>query len=134
MLEDLRTLLATLHVPDGQVRYEEFETAVAAAALNAPAASAPPSVDADSDAYRVTFASTGRVGTATSRQTLLEAAEASGVAIVSSCRAGVCQSCRTRLTGGRADCRSDMLAPDDRDAGFILPCVSWAQSDCVLDA
>ena len=66
--------------------------------------------------------------------TLLESAEAEGVAIVSSCRSGVCQSCRTRLTSGDADCRSDVLDPDDRAAGFVLPCVTWPNGDCVLEA
>ncbi len=66
--------------------------------------------------------------------TLLDAAESAGVAISSSCRAGVCQSCRTRLLEGEADCRSDLLDPDDRAAGFILPCVSWPTADCVLEA
>ena len=66
--------------------------------------------------------------------TLLEAAEREGVRIASSCRAGVCQACRTRLAQGDADCRSSVLDPEDRAAGFILPCVSWATSDCVLEA
>ncbi len=66
--------------------------------------------------------------------TLLEAAEAEGVAIPSSCRSGVCQACRTRLKDGQADCRSDVLDPEDRDAGFILPCVTWALGDCELEA
>jgi ferredoxin len=51
-----------------------------------------------------------------------------------SCRSGVCQSCRTRVVEGRVDCRSDVLDPADRDAGFVLPCVSWAVSDCTLEA
>ena len=131
MLEDLQVLLASLRVPEPQVHLEQFETAVAATALQ-PAAAAPGA--APGGAFTVTFATSGRTGSAGSRQTLLETAEAAGVTITSSCRAGVCQACRTRLADGRADCRSDMLAPDDREAGFILPCVTWAQSDCVLEA
>ena len=53
---------------------------------------------------------------------------------MSSCRSGVCQSCRTRLKAGDADCRSDVLDPDDRAAGFVLPCVTWPNGDCVLEA
>jgi ferredoxin-NADP reductase len=134
MLEDARALLASLGVPAGQVHFEAFETAAAAAVLNASVAEAAPRLAPSTGNYRVTFTSTQRVGTSSSQQTLLETAEAAGVAIVSSCRSGVCQSCRTRLSGGLVDCRSDMLAADDREAGFILPCVSWAQSDCALEA
>jgi hypothetical protein len=31
-------------------------------------------------------------------------------------------------------CRSSVLDPEDSAAGFILPCVSWATTDCVLEA
>lgn len=133
MIEGLRDLLRALGVPAAQVRYEQFETAVAASQVN-PAAQGDPAAPVAAGAVRVTFASSGRSTSAPSSQTLLETAESEGVDIISSCRAGVCQSCRTRLTSGNADCRSDMLDPEDRAAGFILPCVTWPQGDCVLDA
>jgi len=138
MMEGMTTLLSGIGVPVSQIRFEHFETAIAAAQVN-------PSVQADRierapaaasevDAYRVTFEASGRAATATAAMTLLDAAEAEGVTIPSSCRSGVCQACRTRLKDGEADCRSDVLDPDDRDAGYILPCVTWAASDCVLEA
>jgi len=110
---------------------------VAAASIHAPTEPETRTVvndDAARGTYRVTFAASGREASTDHRTSLLETAEAAGVAIASSCRAGVCQSCRTRLTDGDADCRSDMLDPEDRAKGFILPCVSWATADCVLDA
>ena len=61
-------------------------------------------------------------------------AEAEGIAIASSCRSGVCQACRTRVADGDVDCRSSVLDAGDRADGFILPCVSWPQSDVVLEA
>ena len=67
-------------------------------------------------------------------QSLLEAAEGAGAADPSSCRAGVCMTCRTRLLEGEVDCPSDSLDDADRDAGYILPCVSYAKGDCALDA
>lgn len=134
MIADLRTALADLGVPAGQVRYEQFETAVAASQLNAAAPRAVSGVPAPSDAVTLTFERSGVSVSARSSMTLLESAEAEGVAIVSSCRSGVCQSCRTRLMAGDADCRSDVLDPDDRAAGFVLPCVTWPNGDCVLEA
>ena len=67
-------------------------------------------------------------------QTLLETAELEGVAIASSCRAGICQACRTRVSDGQADCRSAVLDDADRKAGYVLPCVTFATGDCVLEA
>ncbi|HEX6975983.1 MAG TPA: iron-sulfur cluster-binding domain-containing protein, partial [Vicinamibacterales bacterium] len=134
MIEEMRGVLASLGVPAPQVRYEQFETAVAASQVNLAGSRAETPAQGRASSVRVTFSSSGRTASASSSQTLLETAESEGVAIVSSCRSGVCQSCRTRLTSGDADCRSDMLDPDDRAAGFILPCVTFPHGDCVLDA
>jgi ferredoxin-NADP reductase len=132
MIDEVGVMLATLGVPAEQIRSERFETAVAASVLN-PAA--PPNVTASAGGtYRINFTVSGKATVNTPTRTILEAAEAEGIAIPSSCRAGVCQACRTRVTSGEADCRSDMLADDDRRAGFILPCVSWAASDCAVEA
>jgi len=138
MLAEMTRLLGELGVPAPQVRFEQFETAVAASLVNqaveATTAEGAPTSGTASQSYRVTFAESGRSATTTASMTLLEAAEAEGVVIPSSCRSGVCQACRTRLKGGQADCRSDVLDPDDREAGFVLPCVTWATSDCELEA
>ena len=131
MMTDMERLLVTAGVPPSQIRSEKFETAVAATVLNAPA---PAAAATHRSTFQVTFSATGLTSHASGSQTLLETAEAEGVAITSSCRSGVCQACRTRLAEGEVDCQSTVLDADDRAAGFILPCVSWAQSDCVLEA
>jgi ferredoxin-NADP reductase len=136
MLEAMKTMLKELNVPDAQVRYEQFDTAIAASLVNPAAAAAPrPATSrSNSGAFQVSFTTSGITATAAAGRTLLETAEAEGVSMLSSCRAGVCQACRTRVSSGTVDCRSDVLAPEDREAGFVLPCVSWAASDCELEA
>jgi ferredoxin-NADP reductase len=139
MMAAMRDLLTAEGVPDDQVRSEKFDTAMAATILNAPASDRVGSVAASSNGgptgeYQITFAGSGRNARASRSQTLLEAAEAEGISLAFSCRSGVCQACRTRLSDGDVDCRSSVLDAEDRAAGFILPCVSWAQSDCVLEA
>ena len=134
MIADLRAVLVGLGVPENQVRFEQFDTAVAASLVNTAPSQRIESGEAARPAVRVTFEASGRSVMALPSHTLLETAEAEGVPIVSSCRAGVCQSCRTRLVAGAADCRSDVLDPEDRAAGFILACVSWPTGDCVLEA
>ena len=137
MMTAMTELLTAEGVPASQIRLENFDTALAATQINAPAATvqtAAPRSSAGTTQYEITFATTGRAVTSDGTHTLLEMAEAEGVAIPSSCRSGVCQACRTRVADGDVDCQSSVLDPDDRAAGFILPCVSWAQSDCVLEA
>jgi ferredoxin-NADP reductase len=136
MMAAMDEMLRAEGVPAAQIRSEQFETAVAAALVNAQSgahASDAPRVSGGTNGCSVTFSITGRSTTALSSQTLLEAAEAIGIDIPSSCRSGVCQACRTRLTEGDADCQSSVLDPADRDAGFVLPCVTWAKTDCVLE-
>jgi ferredoxin len=135
MMTAMEQMLIAEGVPADQVRSEKFDTAMAATALNPQQAAVhgAPGEGGDGD-FEITFATSGRKLRSPESQTLLEAAETEGISIASSCRSGVCQACRTRLTEGAVDCRSSVLDADDRAAGFILPCVSWAQSDCVLEA
>lgn len=138
MLSDLTTVLTSLGAPPSQVRFEQFETAVAASLVNTTATNRAPEPSEGTSAvpggFRITFAASGRSGVASGSTTLLDVAESEGVTIPSSCRSGVCQACRTRLSDGEADCRSNVLDPDDRHAGFVLPCVTWPTSDCVVEA
>jgi ferredoxin-NADP reductase len=140
MIADTTALLQDLGVPSSQIRSEHFELAVAATALGSQSgAVAGRPADGASDAAAgegctVTFTISGRTATLTADRTLLEVAESAGVAISSSCRAGVCQACRTRVAEGIVDCRSEVLDPEDREQGYVLPCVSWAGSDCVVEA
>ena len=133
MMAAMQELLRSEGVPAEQIRSEHFSTAMAAASLN-DAAARPAAGAVAGGGYRLTFAASGREVMTNPAQTLLEAAEAEGISIASSCRSGVCQACRTRLVDGNADCRSSVLDSDDRAAGFVLPCVTYAVSDCVLEA
>jgi len=132
MMTAMTDLLAGEGVPREQIRSEQFDTSTAATLLNpSPADAAPASTRED---HQITFAGSDRTIRASASATLLEAAEAEGIQIASSCRSGVCQACRVRLAEGDVDCRSTVLDEEDRAAGFILPCVSWAQGDCVVEA
>lgn len=138
MMTSAQSLLEAEGVPRDQIRSEHFATALAAASLNPSAADkAPAQVGASNraaDGFRLRFASSDRDALVCRTQTLLDAADTEGIAITSSCRSGVCQSCRTRLIEGDADCQSSVLDADDRAAGYVLPCVTYALGDCVLEA
>jgi ferredoxin len=67
-------------------------------------------------------------------RTVLAAAEAAGVEWASSCRNGTCRTCLRRLDAGEVTYRLDWpgVLPDEREAGWFLPCVAYARSDLVL--
>ncbi|WP_441637355.1 2Fe-2S iron-sulfur cluster-binding protein [Cupriavidus sp. 2MCAB6] len=69
-------------------------------------------------------------------QTLLEAALLAGVQLPSSCRNGTCRTCLCRLSAGRIAYRIEWpgVSFDERDEGYILPCVAYPESDVVIEA
>lgn len=128
MIDAMKGVMRELQVPDAQVRSESFRAAMKMVTEEAAAASAV------ALPMTVRFARSGRETQVRPIDTLLEAAEAQGVEIAFVCRAGICHTCITRLLEGDVDCRSDTLSDRDRAAGFILPCVTHARGDCVLEA
>jgi ferredoxin-NADP reductase len=133
MIEASRSMLAALGVPAEQVRYEAFEAAAAVGAKVPGAGGSMPSGIAQA-ARALRFARSRIETTVLPGESLLEAAERAGIEIRSVCRSGVCGTCRTRLVSGHAGCTSETLAPVEREKGYILPCVSWPDSDCVIEA
>jgi ferredoxin-NADP reductase len=67
--------------------------------------------------------------------TLLEVAESNGVRIPYGCRQGQCGTCATRLLCGsvRMDTEAGLTA-EQKDAGYVLPCVSRGKGSVVLAA
>jgi ferredoxin-NADP reductase len=67
--------------------------------------------------------------------TLLDVAERNGVQIPYSCRQGQCGTCATQVLSG--DVQMDMeegLTAEQKNAGYVLPCVSHAKGIVVLAA
>jgi ferredoxin-NADP reductase len=132
MIDAMTTTLTGLGVPRTQIHFEIFKAAIAASAGK-------PAEEKEEEApvpiaHQARFERSGVSTPVDPDQTLLEAAEAAGAPIPSLCRAGVCGTCRTRVVSGRVDCASQTLDPQDREDGFVLPCVTHVKSDCTVDA
>ena len=67
-------------------------------------------------------------------QTLLQAADAAAIELPSSCRNGTCRACLRPLHAGSVDYRIPWpgLLPEEKDGGWVLPCVAYPASDVVL--
>ena len=66
---------------------------------------------------------------------LLLAAERAGLTVVSSCRNGTCRACICQLVSGQVRYQIEWpgLSLDEKQAGYVLPCVAYPVSDVVLD-
>lgn len=77
----------------------------------------------------------GRHFSASSNESILEAAIRAGLTIPYSCRTGRCSSCKCRVDKGNVSARQDQLGLTEAEIkdGWILSCINVPQTDLVLE-
>jgi ferredoxin len=67
-------------------------------------------------------------------QYILDIAEEAGIKIPSGCKQGECSACVAKLISGEVDqSEQKFLRPHEIQAGYIITCVTYPLSDCVLE-
>ncbi|CAN7638249.1 flavin reductase family protein [Mesorhizobium sp. LjNodule214] len=127
-MEAMRRHLLELGIPAGDIIEEAFG-ALASGATKSSACEATPS-----DGRNISFLRSGVNRVAGASATILDLAEAAGIPVETSCRMGVCGTCKVRLLDGEVDL-NDMggLSDMERQDGFILACCSTPRGDVTVD-
>lgn len=117
MLAAYRT--ATAHLPPDHVHLEAF--------------GAEPVSSEDDGEFIVRLAKSGTEFAIPAGQTILDVLRDHGIELVSSCEAGVCGMCETRVLEGKVDHRDHVLAPDQQALNDrMMICCSRAATDRLI--
>jgi hypothetical protein len=129
MMESLVIGLEEWGVPERRIHFEAFGPA---SIKRRPAVELPPS-DATASDILVTFARSGKqLPWQPAAGSLLEFAEANGLAVDSGCRAGGCGTCQTTIKSGEV---AYLKPPDyDPEPGSCLLCVCAPRTSVTLEA
>jgi ferredoxin-NADP reductase len=83
----------------------------------------------------IVFIHSEKVCQASAGSTLLDLAERNGVQIPYGCRQGLCGTCATRVLSGSVEMDVEAgLTADQKNAGYVLPCVSRTEGAVVVAA
>lgn len=118
-MQHARTLLAEAGLPPLQLFEERYDTGIEVAGRGG----------------TVQFVDSGKQVSASGSESLLELAESAGIRIAAACRTGHCGECRVRCRRGSVVAgATPALSAADEAAGYVLACVSAADSALLVEA
>jgi ferredoxin-NADP reductase len=125
-MDNARQILSTLGVNQDRILQESF-------------GESKPTTESRSLATRsietVVFIHSQKVCQASAGSTLLDLAERNEVQIPFGCRQGLCGTCATRVLSGAVQMDVEAgLTAEQKNAGYVLPCVSRAEGTVVVAA
>jgi ring-1,2-phenylacetyl-CoA epoxidase subunit PaaE len=132
MIETVRATLGDLNVDPDKIHFELFGTAPLDAAALAKKADA---AVRDANVQIIMDGAAKDIHVDGAKQTILAAAQESGLDLPFSCAAGMCCTCRCKVIEGKAEMDANYALQDwEVEAGFVLSCQSRPASDkLVLD-
>jgi ferredoxin-NADP reductase len=94
-----------------------------------------PVIPAESTGFEIELAQTGVTKHIPADQSIVDVLDETGIAILTSCREGICGTCETKVLGGVPDHRDSILSEEERRNGeTMMVCVSRSLSPrLVLD-
>ncbi len=139
MTEPTCQMLRDLGVAEGSIQVESFASPSRVGSLDLAAlpdiSATPAATGNDEGEASISFARSGKSAPVPPDRTVLEAAEALGVAINYDCRAGICGQCKVKLLAGRVVMEAeDALTPVDRANDLILSCQARCIDQVVVEA
>ena len=85
-------------------------------------------------AFMVQFSRSGQTIPCGAGEFVMDAAARAGLKLPSSCRQGICGTCKSKLVAGQVDMRhGGGIRARDIENGFFLPCCSTPLSDLVVE-
>ncbi len=128
----VRAMLAEAGFDMARYHEESFDFAKLAGPNPAPALAL--ATPASTTGFRVEFAKSGQVVACGPGTFVLDAAEAAGLRLPSSCTQGLCGTCKSRLVSGTVDMQhAGGIRKREIEQGMILICCSKPTSDLVID-
>ncbi len=122
-MRSTQELLLNLGLPEDSYNQESFSIAPL-----------PIPDDMSGASYNIHFSKSGISTEIRGNQTVLDAAEAAGVEVSYSCRAGLCGTCKSGIKKGDVQAPNAMgLSEGDSAEGHFLPCCSYAKSDIEVE-
>ena len=125
-MDNARQILSTLGVNQGRIPQESFGESKRPTE---------PSPLEGRPVETVVFMQSGKVCQVSDGNSLLDLAEKNEVQIPYGCRQGICGTCATRVLSGNVQMEVEGgLTAEQKNAGYVLPCVSRAEGTVVLAA